>query len=157
MRCPYCGFEDTQVKDSRPTEDNAAIRRRRFCSNCNTRFTTTERIHLRDLYVIKKSGVKKPFDQDKITRAIKTALRKRAVSEGEIERLVSKIVAEFESHGDGEIPSSVIGEKILKELSFLDPVAHIRFASVYMDFNTAEDFEKFIQTINNNHEVRKTP
>lgn len=150
MKCPFCGCEDTQVKDSRPTDDGLAIRRRRSCPSCNVRFTTTERLYIRDLYVIKKSGVKKPFDQDKISRAIKTALRKRSVSEEAIEQLVSKLVAEFETYSEGEIPTHVIGEKIMQELSKLDLVAYVRFASVYMDFTTASDFEKFIQKINDN-------
>lgn len=148
MKCPFCGFEDTQVKDSRPTDDGLSIRRRRYCTNCNMRFTTAEKLLNRDLYVIKKSGVRKPFDSDKISRALKTAVRKRSVSEETIERTVNKLVAEFEAYGDGEIPTSLIGEKIMQELSLMDPVAYVRFASVYMDFNTASDFEKFIQKIN---------
>jgi transcriptional repressor NrdR len=148
MKCPFCGFEDTQVKDSRPTDDGLSIRRRRYCTNCNMRFTTAEKLLNRDLYVVKKTGVRRPFDSDKILRAIKTAVRKRSVSEETIERTVNKLVAEFEAYGDGDIPTSYIGQKIMQELSLMDPVAYVRFASVYMDFNTASDFEKFIQKIN---------
>lgn len=148
MKCPFCGYEDTQVKDSRPTDDGLSIRRRRYCTHCNMRFTTAEKLLNRDLYVIKKTGVKKPFDADKISRAIKTAVRKRSVAAETIEQTVNKLVAEFESYGDGDIPTNVIGEKIMQELSLMDPVAYVRFASVYMDFNTASDFEKFIQKIN---------
>jgi len=155
MKCPFCGFDDTQVKDSRPTDDGLSIRRRRSCTNCNVRFTTTERLHIRDLYVIKKSGIRKPFDQDKISRAIKTAMRKRSVSEEAVEQLVSKLVAEFETYSEGDIPTNVIGEKIMNELSKLDLVAYVRFASVYMDFHTASDFEKFIQKINDNDSATK--
>ena len=147
MKCPFCGFEDTQVKDSRPTDDGLAIKRRRYCTNCNVRFTTTEKLHIRDLYVVKKSGVRKPLDPDKISRAIKTAVRKRSVSESTIEQTVNKLVAEFETYSDGDIPTSLIGEKIMQELFHMDPVAYVRFASVYMDFSTASDFEKFIQKI----------
>jgi transcriptional repressor NrdR len=147
MKCPFCGFEDTQVKDSRPADDGLSIKRRRYCTNCNMRFTTTEKLLTRDLYVIKKSGVRKPFDSDKILRAIKTAVRKRAVSEALIEQTVNKLVAEFETYADGEIPTSLIGEKIMQELSLMDPVAYVRFASVYMDFSTASDFEQFIQNL----------
>jgi len=150
MKCPFCGFEDTQVKDSRPTDDGVAIRRRRFCTNCNVRFTTTEKLYIRDLYVVKKSGVRKPFDPDKIARAIKTAVRKRTVNEATIERTVNKLVAEFETYSEGDIPTRLIGEKIMQELYHMDSVAYVRFASVYMDFNTASDFEKFIQKINDN-------
>ena len=111
------------------------------------RFTTTEKLHIRDLYVVKKSGVRKPLDPDKISRAIKTAVRKRSVSESTIEQTVNKLVAEFETYSDGDIPTSLIGEKIMQELFHMDPVAYVRFASVYMDFSTASDFEKFIQKI----------
>jgi transcriptional repressor NrdR len=144
MRCPFCNVEDTQVKDSRPSEDKLSIRRRRFCTDCESRFTTIERVQLKELTVIKRDGKKKPFDRDKIVRSIKTAIRKRDVSEDEIERIVNNLVHSFEASSDGEILSNVIGEGIMKELSKIDQVAYVRFASVYKDFNTAEDFESFI-------------
>ena len=151
MKCPFCGIEDTQVKDSRPSEDNTAIRRRRECSSCGSRFTTFERLHLRDLVVIKKNGDKKPFDRDKIERSIKTAVRKRSVSDNQAEQLVNKLVKKFEAYGDSEIPTKLIGDEIMKELSRLDLVACVRFASVYKDFNNAEDFQQFIHKIKSNN------
>ena len=144
MRCPFCGVEDTQVKDSRPTEDKLSVRRRRFCSECNSRFTTIERTQLRELLVIKRNGEKKPFDRDKMTRSINAALRKRLIAEEKIEIMVNNLVRNFEVLGESEIPTSIIGEAIMKELSQIDQVAYVRFASVYKDFNTAEDFKKFI-------------
>ena len=144
MRCPFCGDEDTQVKDSRPSEDKSSIRRRRFCNECNHRFTTIERIQLKDLVVIKRTGEKKPFDRDKIARSINTALRKRSIAKDKIEAIINNLVCQFESANENEIASSIIGEAIMKELSKIDQVAYVRFASVYKDFNTAEDFEKFI-------------
>ncbi len=144
MRCPFCGIEDTQVKDSRPTEDKSSIRRRRFCSNCNSRFITIERVQLRDLIVVKRNGETRPFDRDKISRSIYTALRKRLISEEKIEMIINNLVRRFEILNDGEIPTSIIGEAIMQELSDIDQVAYVRFASVYKDFNTAADFEEFI-------------
>ncbi len=144
MRCPFCGDEDTQVKDSRPSEDKLSIRRRRFCNECSHRFTTIERIQLKELVVIKRTGEKKTFDREKITRSINTALRKRSISKEKTEAIINNLVCQFESSNDNEIPSSVIGEAIMKELSKIDQVAYVRFASVYKDFNTAEDFENFI-------------
>ncbi len=144
MRCPYCLVEDTQVKDSRPTEDKMSVRRRRVCNQCGSRFTTIEHIQLKNLIVRKRNGEKKAFDRDKISRAISTAVRKRQISEEQIESIVNRLVRQFETSNDGEISSSLIGELIMKELSLIDQVAYVRFASVYQDFNTAQDFENFI-------------
>ena len=144
MRCPHCGVEDTQVKDSRPAEDKLSVRRRRFCTECNSRFTTVERIQIRDLVVVKRNGIKKVFDRDKMTRSINTALRKRLISKEQIEIMVSNLVSYFETFHDGEVPTAVVGESIMKELAKVDQVAYVRFASVYKDFNTAADFEEFI-------------
>ncbi|MBM3732660.1 MAG: transcriptional repressor NrdR [Acidimicrobiia bacterium] len=144
MRCPFCGHEDTQVKDSRPTEDNAAIRRRRYCSACGSRFTTFERIQLRELMVVKSSGEKVPFDRDKLLRSLKIALRKRPVEDERIERLVNSIQRRLETLGENEIPTKVIGEMVMDQLKELDPVAYVRFASVYRNFREAKDFEEFV-------------
>ncbi len=144
MRCPFCGDEDTQVKDSRPSEDKSSVRRRRFCDKCDSRFTTIERIQIRDLLVIKKNGEKKTFDRDKITRAISTALRKRLISPEKIENIVNNLVSHLEGLNETEIPTNIIGEAIMQELSKIDQVAYVRFASVYKDFNTTTDFEEFI-------------
>jgi len=144
MRCPFCGHDDTQVKDSRPTEDNSAIRRRRFCPSCGSRFTTFERVQLRDLVVVKKNGAKEPFDRDKLARSIAIAVRKRPVEPDRVERIVSGIVRRLESLGESEIPSTVVGEMVMDALSTLDPVAYVRFASVYRNFREAKDFEDFV-------------
>ncbi|MGE0152803.1 MAG: transcriptional regulator NrdR [Reyranellaceae bacterium] len=144
MRCPFCGNEDTQVKDSRPTEDNSAIRRRRFCPACGSRFTTFERVQLRELTVVKKNNQRVPFDRDKLARSIITACRKRPVDPERIERIVNGIVRRLESSGESEIPSSHIGELVMDALSALDPVAYVRFASVYRNFREAKDFEDFL-------------
>jgi transcriptional repressor NrdR len=145
MRCPFCGHDDTQVKDSRPTEDNASIRRRRFCPNCGSRFTTFERVQLRELVVVKKAGAKKePFDREKLAKSIKIATRKRPVDDDRLERVVNGIVRRLESLGEAEIPSNVIGEMVMDALSTLDPVAYVRFASVYRNFREAKDFEDFL-------------
>ncbi len=144
MRCPFCGVEDTQVKDSRPTEDKSSIRRRRFCSHCNSRFITIERVQLRDLIVVKRNGERRIFDRDKISRSIYTALRKRLISEEKIEMIINNLVHRFETLNEGEIPTTIIGEAIMQELSEIDQVAYVRFASVYKDFSTAKDFEEFI-------------
>lgn len=148
MRCPFCGNNDTQVKDSRPTEDNAAIRRRRFCPACGARFTTFERVQLRELTVVKKSGKRSPFDRDKLARSIQVALRKRPVDPERVERMVTSIVRRLESMGETEIPTDVIGEMVMDALSNLDQVAYVRFASVYRNFREAKDFENFVETIN---------
>jgi transcriptional repressor NrdR len=141
MRCPYCAGEDTQVKDSRPTEDGAAIRRRRVCSSCGGRFTTFERVQLRELTVIKRSGRRVPFDRDKLARSVDVALRKRSVDPEKIERMVSGIVRQLESQGEGEVTSEQIGELLMEGLKRLDDVAYVRFASVYRNFREARDFE----------------
>jgi len=146
MRCPFCGDEDTQVKDSRPAEDRLSVRRRRFCNECNSRFTTIERIYVRELVVGKKTGEKKPFDRDKMTRSIKTALRKLSINKEEVELMVSNLINYFETFHEGEIPTSIIGESIMTELSKIDQVAYVRFASVYKDFSTVADFENFIHS-----------
>jgi transcriptional repressor NrdR len=147
MRCPYCANPDTQVKDSRPTEDNSAIRRRRFCSACGARFTTFERIQLRELTVVKKNGQRIPFDRDKIARSIVTACRKRPVDEERIERIVNSIQRRLESMGEAEVASSAIGEMVMEALQGLDKVAYVRFASVYKNFREVKDFESFVETI----------
>ena len=144
MRCPFCGHDDTQVKDSRPTEDNSAIRRRRFCPACGSRFTTFERVQLRELVVVKKNGQRAPFDRDKLLRSIMIAVRKRPIGEERVERIVNSITRRLESSGESEIPSKVIGEMVMDALSKLDPVAYVRFASVYRDFREAKDFEEFV-------------
>ena len=144
MRCPFCGSDDTQVKDSRPTEDNATIRRRRYCPSCGSRFTTFERVQLRELTVVKKNGDKAQFDRDKVMRSLKIALRKRPVDDDKIERIVNGIQRRLETLGENEIPTKVVGEMIMDNLRDLDPVAYVRFASVYRDFREAKDFEEFI-------------
>ncbi len=144
MKCPFCSHADTQVKDSRPSEDGLTIRRRRFCPSCNSRFTTFERVQLRELTVLKKTGERRIFDRDKLMRAINVATRKRPVSPDEVERLVSSIVQKLESSGESEVASSLIGEMVMEGLKDLDPVAYIRFASVYRNFREAKDFEKFV-------------
>ena len=147
MRCPFCGHTDTQVKDSRPTEDHAAIRRRRFCPACGARFTTFERVQLRELTVVKKTGKRAPFDRDKLVRSIQIAMRKRPVDPDRIERMVTSIVRRLESMGEAEIPSDVIGQMVMESLANLDQVAYVRFASVYKNFREAKDFEEFVEEI----------
>ncbi|HXZ68086.1 MAG TPA: transcriptional regulator NrdR [Alphaproteobacteria bacterium] len=149
MRCPFCTSEDTQVKDSRPAEDNMAIRRRRYCPECGARFTTFERVQLRELTVIKKSGRRVPFDRDKLLRSVQIALRKRPVEAERVERMVSGIVRRLESTGETEIPSETIGELVMDGLAALDPVAYVRFASVYKNFREARDFETFLGRLEN--------
>lgn len=144
MRCPYCGHDDTQVKDSRPTEDASAIRRRRICNACGGRFTTFERVQLRELVVIKKSGRKVPFDREKLARSVYTALRKRAVEPERVERMISGIVRQLESLGEVEVTSDQIGEYVMEGLKGLDDVAFVRFASVYKNFSAADDFRSFL-------------
>ena len=145
MRCPFCGSEDTQVKDSRPVDDGSAIRRRRQCSVCGARFTTFERVQLRDLLVVKKDGRRAAFDRDKLTRSIGIATRKRGIGEEQIERMVNGIVRRIETSGESEVPSTRIGELAMESLAQLDEVAYVRFASVYRDFATVRDFEEFIR------------
>ncbi|MDZ4735743.1 MAG: transcriptional regulator NrdR [Rhodospirillaceae bacterium] len=144
MRCPFCGNEDTQVKDSRPTDDNSAIRRRRQCLNCGARFTTFERIQLRELTVVKGNGRREPFERDKLMRSIQIALRKRPVEPDRVDRVVNGIVRRLESLGESEIPSKLVGEMVMDALSTLDQVAFVRFASVYRNFREAKDFEEFV-------------
>jgi transcriptional repressor NrdR len=144
MRCPYCGNDDTQVKDSRPTEDGAAIRRRRICSACGGRFTTFERVQLRELTVVKRSGRRVPFDRDKLMRSVQVACRKRPVDPDRIERMVTGIVRQLESLGEPEVTSEQIGELIMEGLKGLDDVAYVRFASVYRNFREAKDFEDLL-------------
>ncbi|MEZ5811723.1 MAG: transcriptional regulator NrdR [Rhizobiaceae bacterium] len=144
MRCPYCQSEDTQVKDSRPAEDGNAIRRRRVCPSCGGRFTTFERVQLRDLMVVKKSGRKVPFDRDKLVRSMETALRKRNVDPEKLDRAVSGIVRQLESSGDLEIPSERIGMAAMEALKALDDVAYVRFASVYRNFRNLDEFQQVL-------------
>jgi transcriptional repressor NrdR len=144
MRCPFCGHEDTQVKDSRPAEDGAAIRRRRFCASCGQRFTTVERVQLRELTVVKSDGRRVPFDAEKLSRSIRIAMRKRPVTEDRIDRIVNSIVRQLESSGEQDIPSSLIGAQVMDTLKEVDLVAYVRFASVYRDFREARDFEAFL-------------
>ncbi|MET4699561.1 transcriptional repressor NrdR [Constrictibacter sp. MBR-5] len=147
MRCPFCQHDDTQVKDSRPTEDNTAIRRRRFCPGCGARFTTFERVYLRELMVVKSNGQREPFNRDKLERSMRVALRKRPVEDERVERVISSLVRQLETSGETEIPAKKIGEGVMAALSTLDPVAYVRFASVYRNFREAKDFEDFVGTI----------
>ena len=147
MRCPFCSHEDSQVKDSRHTEDNTAIRRRRICDQCGSRFTTFERIQLRDLIVIKSNGQKETFDRDKMFRSLSLALRKRKVEQDKIEKIVSAIARRLENSGETEIKTSLIGEYIMEALSNLDQVAYVRFASVYKNFREVKDFEDFLDNL----------
>ena len=144
MRCPFCGNEETQVKDSRPSEDGSAIRRRRHCPACGARFTTFERVQLRELTVIKKTGRRVPFDRDKLARSINIALRKRPVEPERVERLINGIVRRLESMGESDVSSDLVGELVMEGLAGLDPVAYVRFASVYKNFREAKDFEDFV-------------
>jgi transcriptional repressor NrdR len=144
MRCPYCGNDDTQVKDSRPSEDNTAIRRRRACTACGGRFTTFERIQLRELTVVKRSGRRVPFDRDKLARSVQIALRKRPVEPERVERMVSGLVRRLENVGESEVRSEVVGRMVMEGLRALDEVAYVRFASVYKNFREAKDFEDFL-------------
>ena len=152
MKCPYCYSDDTQVKDSRPTEDNAAIRRRRFCQNCGARFTTFERVHLRDLTIIKSNGNKQTFDREKLFRSLSIACRKRPVEEDSIQMLVDSIQRRLEGLGETEVPSELIGELVMDALQNIDKVAYVRFASVYKNFREIKDFEGFFETITKENE-----
>ncbi len=147
MKCPYCHSIDTQVKDSRPTEDNSAIRRRRSCQNCGARFTTFERVHLRDLIILKTNGKKETFDREKLVRSLLIACRKRPVDEDRIQMLVDSIQRRLEGLGESEVPSELVGEIVMDALQSLDKVAYIRFASVYKNFREIKDFEGFFETI----------
>ena len=144
MRCPFCGHDETQVKDSRPSEDGAAIRRRRLCPQCGGRFTTFERVQLRELTIVKRSGRRTPFERDKLARSVAVAIRKRPVEPERVERMISAIVRQLESMGETELPSSTIGELVMKQLKQLDDVAYVRYASVYRDFRETGDFAKFL-------------
>jgi len=144
VRCPYCMNADTQVKDSRPTEENTVIRRRRVCADCGGRFTTFERIQLRELTIVKNTGRKVPFERDKLMRSVQVALRKRPVEPERIERMVSGIVRRLENLGESEIPAKMVGELVMEGLYALDQVAYVRFASVYRNFREAKDFEEFL-------------
>ncbi len=152
MRCPFCGHEDTQVKDSRPTEDSAAIRRRRFCPGCGARFTTFERVQLRELTVVKSNGQREPFDREKLLRSLRIALRKRPIDADRIDRVVNSLVRQLESSGENEIPSKQIGEMVMIQLQSLDQVAYIRYASVYKDFREASDFNEFVEQLAPEHQ-----
>ncbi len=143
----FCGHDDTQVKDSRPAEDGAAIRRRRFCASCSQRFTTVERVQLRELYVVKTDGRRVPFDREKLNRSISIAVRKRPVDDERIERVVNGIVRQLEASGEVDIPSAQIGELVMDTLKEVDEVAYVRFASVYRDFREAKDFEAFLGSL----------
>ena len=156
MRCPSCASLDTQVKDSRPTEDSAAIRRRRICMTCNFRFTTFERVQLRELIVIKRNGRRVPFDRDKLMRSVQISLRKRPVEPDRIEAMVSQIVRELESMGEAEVSSETIGEMIMEHLRKLDDVAYVRFASVYRDFREPKDFESALAELSSDEAARLT-
>ena len=157
MRCPYCGSLDTQVKDSRPTDDSSAIRRRRVCPDCGGRFTTFERVQLRELVVVKRSGRRVPFDRDKLQRSLEVALRKRPVEPERVERIINSLVRQLESSGETEIPSDMIGELVMEALSTLDQVAYIRFASVYRNFREAKDFEAALAELSGEDEGGKAP
>ncbi len=145
MRCPFCGSENTAVKDSRPAEDNTAVRRRRGCDNCGARFTTFERVQLREITVVKRDGKRMPFARDKLVRSVSIALRKRPVSTEQIEQLVSGINRKLESSGETEVSSSDIGELVMESLRAIDPVGYVRYASVYKDFGDPKDFAAFIE------------
>ena len=144
MRCPFCHHDDSQVKDSRPTEDGSAIRRRRQCPGCGARFTTFERVQLRELVVVKKSGRKEPFEREKLAQSVMIACRKRDIEPERLERLVSSVQRQLEAAGDSEVETDRIGELVMEGLARLDPVAYVRFASVYKDFREAQDFETFV-------------
>ena len=147
MRCPYCSNKETQVRDSRPSEDNSTIRRRRVCPGCGGRFTTFERVQLRELYVLKRTGEKVIFDRDKLMRSVQIATRKRPVEVDKLEQMVSGIVRQVENRGDSFVPTELIGKLIMEGLQQLDDVSYVRFASVYKDFREAKDFEEFLEEI----------
>jgi transcriptional repressor NrdR len=152
LRCPYCTNHETQVKDSRPTEDGSAIRRRRICSGCGGRFTTFERVQLRELTVLKKSGKRVPLDRDKLTRSVSTAIRKRDLDPDRVEQMISGIVRQLESQTEGDITSDQIGKLVMEGLKQVDEVAYVRFASVYKDFQEAKDFEGFLSKLEEDEE-----
>ena len=147
MRCPFCGNVDTQVKDSRPAEDHVAIRRRRLCTACGGRFTTYERVQLRDLVVVKTNGRREDFDRDKLERSVRISMQKRPVEQERVDQMISGIVRRLESMGETDIPSKVIGEIVMESLARIDAVAYVRFASVYKNFQAADDFDKFVSEL----------
>ena len=147
MRCPFCGHHDTQVKDSRPSEDGATIRRRRYCPVCDSRFTTFERVQLRELTIVKKDGERRTFDRDKIVRSMALAMRKSPVDSEKVELAINQLVKKLETMGESDIPSGKVGELVMEALKSLDLVAYIRFASVYRDFREAKDFEQFVDEL----------
>ena len=153
MRCPFCGHAESQVKDSRPSEDGAAIRRRRLCPECGGRFTTFERVQLRELTILKRSGRRSPFDREKLVRSIAIATRKRPIDAERVDRMVNGIVRQLESMGETELPSSAVGEMVMKALKSLDDVAYVRYASVYRDFRHTDDFAKFLSDEGLNEEA----
>ena len=157
MRCPFCGCEDTQVKDSRSAEDGSSIRRRRQCSACGGRFTTFERVQLRELLVVKNSGRKTSFDRDKLMRSVQIALRKRDVDPERVEQMVSGVIRRLEALGDVEVPSKVIGEYVMEGLAGLDDVAYVRYASVYKNFREAKDFEQFLGKLDEPRDSKERP
>lgn len=154
MRCPFCNHPDTQVKDSRHTEDSAVIRRRRLCPSCGGRFTTFERVQLRELTVVKRNGQREPFDRDKLARSVQVALRKRDVPQERIDRAVTAIVRQLESTGESEIPTRAVGGMVMDALHHLDQVAYVRFASVYRNFREVEDFERLIGELDERYSER---
>ena len=154
MRCPFCQHDDSQVKDSRPSEDNSAIRRRRHCPECGGRFTTFERVQLRELIVVKKNGRRESFDRDKLERSVNHALRKRPVERERVDRTITGIVRRLESMGENEIPANVIGELVMQALASLDKVAYVRFASVYKNFRETRDFEMLIGELEGDDDVK---
>ena len=156
MRCPFCGHAESQVKDSRPSEDGSAIRRRRLCPECGGRFTTFERVQLRELVVLKRNGRRVPFDRDKLARSVEIALRKRNVDPERVEQTISKIVRDLESLGEGEVTTETIGETVMAQLRELDDVAYVRFASVYRNFREAKDFEAALAELSGEEEGAKT-
>ncbi|MFP5394882.1 MAG: transcriptional regulator NrdR [Alphaproteobacteria bacterium] len=147
MRCPFCAFDNSQVKDSRPTEDNTAIRRRRQCDSCGARFTTFERVQLREITVVKSDGTRETFDRSKIDQSVSLACRKRGIAQERLDQLVSGVQRQIETMGESEVPAKAIGEMVMEGLRGLDTVAYIRFASVYRDFTEARDFEEFASTV----------
>ncbi len=157
MRCPYCGSLDTQVKDSRPTDDSSSIRRRRVCPDCGGRFTTFERVQLRELTVVKKSGRRAPFDRDKLLRSVQVALRKRPVDPERVDRMINGLVRQLESQGEAEIPSEKIGELVMQGLKPLDEVAYVRFASVYRNFREARDFGPLLDELSSEDGQARAP
>jgi transcriptional repressor NrdR len=157
MRCPFCGELESQVKDSRPSEDGAAIRRRRLCPSCGGRFTTFERVQLRELTIVKRSGRRTPFEREKLMRSVAVAIRKRPIDQERVERMVSGIVRQLESLGETEIPSHVVGEMLMKALKSLDEVAYVRYASVYRDFRETQDFARFLGEEGLNEEAEVEP